>query len=465
MSESEKIVPAYMKVKQNASESNNNKKNDKKKLNNNYILKNRIIFIVVSSIIIVALVFLIVFLIRVIKYSKYNEYCKQMDNYGLSQMYNNSKSTSFESVTKSEAIKIIISSITNLTDLEGLVGEEENYKNQFFVEYAVLKNVIGEDDINEKNADKKITFIEFIEYYANARKVFLNKNLDTSVYPNYSDISNITSNQLYALSDLLVNNVLQNSTKKIHPNKILYKGELNKITCDIIKKYNLLIPTGKRFNINEEKIPQNSDIYSYILFDVDKSTYEKPVIILNKDKYMSPIETFVKYRSTLKSTIKNIEEYYNIILNVDYENISYNDLEQKLENYSLFPVIDYKLENYIQYVKDNKIKLKGNAITQAPIIYYDGNSFRMRTKISFEILNAETSDNLLYLDLESEEYNIKYEEKKYEFFIDAIIDTPNSKSNVMYVYDQDIYSQKTDEKIEKISITKKEEEEIPTISE
>lgn len=84
----------------------------------------------------------------------------------------------------------------------------------------------------------------------------------------------------------------------------------------------------------------------------------------------------------------------------------------------------------------------------------------MRTKISFEILSSETLDNILYLDLESEKYNIKYEEKKYEFYIDAIIDTSNSETKVMYVYDQDIYSQKTDEKIEKISVTEKNEEEI-----
>ena len=93
-----------------------------------------------------------------------------------------------------------------------------------------------------------------------------------------------------------------------------------------------------------------------------------------------------------------------------------------------------------------------------PILYYDGNNYRLRTKINFEILNSDTKDNVLYFDSENDEYKITYEKQKYEFYIDAVIDTATNKSKVMYVWEKDIYSQKIDEKIEGITTTKLQEE-------
>ena len=68
----------------------------------------------------------------------------------------------------------------------------------------------------------------------------------------------------------------------------------------------------------------------------------------------------------------------------------------------------------------------------------------------------------MYYDLESENI-ITYEQNKYSFFIDATVDAPTSNGILMYVWENDVYSQKTDEKIENITVTAKQEEEIPVV--
>ena len=296
------IVPAYMKNKDNNSEKKENGKNKKVKKK---IKLNKKFYILIAGIILtIALIFGVIFLARVIKYSKYDEYSKKMDNYGLSEFFNNGKSTSFEKVTKSEAIKVIITSILNVEELNELVLVDEEYKNQLWIDYGVELGIISEGDIDKSKADDKVSYIEYITYFQNARKVLLNATLDTSVYPNFSDISDIEPEQLYALSEMIAQGIIENSSEKINPNKVLYKGEFSKITTDIIESYNIIVPKDKKLAINEEKMPSNKEQYPYILFDVAKETYEKPFIINNEEKFKNPNEVYKNFRTNEYNIIK-----------------------------------------------------------------------------------------------------------------------------------------------------------------
>ena len=444
------IVPSYMK--KNKEESNN--KNKSKKKSNKKKLK--IILLITGMIVaILLLVFLISFIVRVIKYSKYDEYSLQIKNYALAKMFDNEKATSYDSVKKSEAIKFIISSITNLEKIEFNNDIKYDYKNQEWVEYAIKNSIIKDDEINKSNQDDKITYIEFITYYANARKALLNQELDTSVYPKFSDIKNITNEQLYALSDLISKGIIENNEGKIKPHRKLYKGELNKIACEIIKGYDLLVPEGDMFNINEDRNPSNMAEYPYILFNVDKEAYEKPFIVKDQDKFRNPVTVFDSERIVLDSIASIVNEYYNTILNVNYENIDRDSFYNKLSDNALFEIDSQEIDEYIKYVKDNNIKIEGTAKSQLPIIYYDGIYFRIRVKLDFKIISANSRENILYDDINSDENNYKYDKDSYSFYIDAKIGKPTSSHKIMYVWGSDIYSQKTDESIEGITVTEK----------
>ncbi len=453
------IVPAYMKNTKEVKEESkdkNSKKVVKKKDNSKRIKK--IIKLAIILLAIILVIVGIVFLIRVIKYSKYEEYTKQMDKFGLSFVYDNGKSTSFEKVTKSEAMKVIISSLTSFKSMQKLVSSESQYENEPWVTYAISKGIITEKDINKDNQSNKITFAEFVAYFANARIKIAGQTLDTSIYPNYSDIDSVTSEQLYAISDLIANGVIENSNSKINANRVLYKGELNKYAVEIIKKFNLFIPAGKKFNISEEKIPSNIDEYTYTLFDVDKETYEKAFIVKKQEEFMNPVKVYPNIRTNVEFLMDNVHNYYNAILNIDYETIDITKLQAEIKNNALFEPEITILQQYVEYNKNNKIKLKGTATTQIPIIYYDGINYRVRTKIELEILNSNTKENLLYLDLQDDINNIIYDNTKYTFYVDVKIDSSSKDGIAMYVWEDVVYNQKTDESIEGISVNPKEEE-------
>lgn len=449
----EKIVPAYMKNNTNEPKESGKKKKtktlDKKKIK-------LIIFIVVGVILLASIIYGIIYLIRVIKYAKYNVYSTQIEKYGLDIMYDNGKTTSHESASRAEALKLIVSSIKEIKNFDP-TEHNEKYKNEDIVKYAIQYKILEENQINEANVNDTITYIEFLTYYMNALVKLKKVKLDTSIYPNFNDIAEIKGEELYAVSDLVAKGVLENEKVNLDPHRKLYKGELNKIACDIIKAYNLVVPTGEKFNISEEKVPKNADKYSYILYGVDKEVYEKDLIIKKKENFIEPYKTFALLRIGMNSTIKNVNNYYNAILNVDYENINVSEFKQKIDASTAFDVENDDVVEYVKYLQENKIKIKGTAKTQMPIVYNDGIYYRMRVKIEFEVLNSDTTKNLIYGDILSTENDIEYKDKKYSFYIDAVITKLSKSGSVLYVYDKDLYSTKIDEKIDGIEVTKKED--------
>ena len=221
------IIPAYMKKDkvENVEKDNSSLKKSAKKVKNKIDKSKtkKIIVLIVLAVLAIAMVFGIFYggyiLFRKIKYSKYDEYQKQMEIYALSSMYNNGKVTSYERCTKSEAIKLIISSITNEIEIydSEYNGEEdykEKYENKGWVEYAYENEIITEDDINEKNANSTVTFIEFAKYYANARVKLLGESLKTDEELKFKDIKGLKAEEVSVLSDLVRNGVIENSNKK-----------------------------------------------------------------------------------------------------------------------------------------------------------------------------------------------------------------------------------------------------------
>ena len=445
------IVPSYMKKEQKEDSKKKKKKSAISKKN-----KKRIILLVVFLLIIVVLIFSISYAYRVIKFSKYNEYGTQMEKYGLAGLYDNKKTTSHEAVTKSEAIKIAIATIINIEDIPYSIDSELKYENELWVEYAIENEVITAEDVNEKNYNKKVTYIEYIRYFQNARKVLKGETLNTSIYPDFTDMKLLSDLELYAVSDLVYNNVIENAKVKLNPSRTLYKGELNKLTCDMVNTYNLLLPEGEKFNISEDKIPENVSEYPFTLYDVAKEAYEKPFIISDEAKFIGPNKIFASERTVIEVIFNIVNNYYNNILNVDYETIDINSFYEKIRNNSLFEVDLETVKKYVDYVKANKIKIEGKAKAQLPIFYYDGTYYRMRVQISFKVVNSDTKNNLLFYDLENGETSYEYSKDEYDIYIDSILQKPLSSVKTMYIWGSDLYSEKTDEIV--IGINKVEKE-------
>lgn len=395
--------------------------------------KNRIIFtmsIILIVIVAIAVIFLGYTLIN-INYSKYEKYEEKMDIYGFSQVYNNEKANTREKVTKSEAVKMIIACLYNVSEIDGIaLPTEETYSNAIWVEYAIKQGIVTREEVNASNADDKVKYQEVLVWLYNIKAKILNIEPDTSANYNIKDINAYNADQQLAIYDLLNSEIIVTNTKRIDGKKKLYKGKLNELIVNFAEKYNTITVGDARININEDKIPSNANMYPYTLASVQKEIYEINFVNAQKEGFISPISYYPdnkQYYSQIKSYVEN---YYNYILTVDYNTISKEQIKRKLKKYVLEDFDDAKLDEYVNYVKDNHIKLNGKATAQLPCVYYDGQDYRVRVKLEIVVESSDTKDNILLYDLDGS--TISYNSNQITVYIDTIMNK-NDTSETLFI--------------------------------
>lgn len=395
--------------------------------------KNKIIFtmsIILIVIVAIAVIFLGYTLIN-INYSKYEKYEDKMDIYGFSQVYNNGKANTREKVTKSEAVKMIIACLYNVSEIDGIaLPTEETYSNAIWVEYAIKQGIVTREEVNASNADDKVKYQEVLVWLYNIKAKILNIEPDTSANYNIKDINAYNADQQLAIYDLLNSEIIVTNTKRIDGKKKLYKGKLNELIVNFAEKYNTITVGDARININEDKIPSNANMYPYTLASVQKEIYEINFVNAQKEGFISPISYYPdnkQYYSQIKSYVEN---YYNYILTVDYNTISKEQIKRKLKKYVLEDFDDAKLDEYVNYVKDNHIKLNGKATAQLPCVYYDGQDYRVRVKLEIVVESSDTKDNILLYDLDGS--IISYNSNQITVYIDTIMNK-NDTSETLFI--------------------------------
>lgn len=347
------------------------------------------------------------------------EYVLKMQSYGFDKMYDNSKATPSDKVTKSEAIKLIIASIYNIYDISNMSYDTtETYPNALWVKYAEKIGIISEGQITAQNQNDKISYIDAISIYLNARDKLLNIKIHYDKEAKFSDIRRYTTAEQSYINDAVANGLIDDSTFKIKADNNLDKARFNKLVVKFVEKYNTITVKGDKININKDKIPSNSNIYPYTLSSVDKSVYEIGQYSDTMSKNRTPVEVYVKKKEQYEQIKQKLEGYFNAILNVDYTTINIQDFRNNVEPNSLYLANTQDELTYIDYVKSNKIKITGKATAQMPIIYFDGRYYRARAKVEFKIESADKKENLLYCDYKSTTV-IKYTKDSYSIYLDV----------------------------------------------
>ena len=438
-----KIVPAYMKMKEgnsdNASTPNSKKikgKPNKVKTNKPHkkINKKLIITLVITVVLLVALSIFIYVIAQNKKYAKYLPYEETMHTYAFDIMYDNQTAATREKVTKSEAIKMAIAATLNITNTnEELIYSEGKFSNDNWVEYAERYEVISEGEINSDNADDLVTYIEFVTYLQKAKVKLLKEDLKTSAELQYKDKDKYTTEQQTYLQDLIESGVIENSKSNLKGDRKVFKGEVNEIVTKYAENNNTITLEGDKININPDKVPSNASDYPYILSNVDKKVYEKKITYMDgEDIYKTnPIETYRDKKEDYASMKKLVEEYYNKLLNVDYNTIDLNEFYDFLASYTNHVVYKEDVEEYVNYVKENKIKVSGTAKVQMPVVYYNGYYYKVRTKIELNVEESDTDENILFLDTSYSD-SVKYEKGSTSFIIDASL-TSFMSSDMEYI--------------------------------
>lgn len=424
--------------------------NVEKKQNNNFIKKNTMVKSKITMILIITIIVVLMALIvggylyfNNSKQKPYTKYEEKVITYGFDKMYNNGNSKTSESVTKSEALKIAISTTLNLNDISGIQNEPtEKYSNAIWVAFAKSKEIISKDEITKENTDEKATYIDVIRYFSNAKVKLLNKNLDTQVNSNIKDYNIYKSDEQMAIADAINNGIIKEKTDKLDGYKKVFKGQVNEIIINYVEKYNTIAPLGEKLNIDPEKIPSNANDYPYTLAGVDKAVYEKEFFVEDKEKFKNSIVTYKEKKENFDQMIETAQNYYNTLLNIDYNTINEEEFKLRLEDYVLNGVSSEKMNKYIKYVKDNKIKITGSAKAQSPIFYFDGVNYRLRVKLEYKIINSYTKENLFYGDLIFNTYNpvskAMYEKNESTIYVDAVFGG-TKMTNSLYIIEKPIY--------------------------
>ena len=435
MSEKSKIIPSY--------ENKNNSNIKQKKLNATKSRKSKItiILLVLITIIIFGIVFGIFTFVNNKKYKPYRPYEEKVKIYGFDKVYNNGYANTGESITKSEAIKMVIAITLNMSDISGISKAPEgdnDYDNAIWVDYAKYRGIITDTDVNKDNYKDKASYIEVIRYLATAKTKILEKELDSAVQLKVKDIEKYKTDEQVAIEDMVQNEIIKINTRKINGNKHIFKGQMNELIANFVEKYNTITVNGEKLNINEEKMPSNKEVYPYTVTSVDKSIYEKEFNVDDENNFINPKDLYTVKKEHYQQIQEIAEGYYDLILNVDYNNIDYEKLKNKISKYVLYGTSG--LKEYVDYVKEHKIQIEGKSSVMFPVIYYNGIEYVVRMKLEFEIKNTDTRNNLLYMDpINRTNKNIKYENDKYVIYIDAKMGNSISGSNALYNNNSMIY--------------------------
>lgn len=384
--------------------------------------KDRIKTIIISILVgIVVLVILVLgYTLLNVDYSKYEKYEEKMNIYGFSQVYDNGRANTKEKVTKSEAVKMVLSCLYNISSIEGIaLPTEETYSNAIWVEYAIKQGIVSREEVNASNADDKVKYQEVLVWLYNIKAKVLNIEPDTAANFNIRDINAYNADQKFAIYDLLNSEVIIENTRRVDGNRKLYKGKLNELIVNFAEKYNTITVGNARININEDKIPENANMYPYTLASVQKDVYEIPFKNNGNEGVIYPIDYYKDNKEYYGQIKTYVESYYNTLLNVDYNNIKSSDFKRKIKKYVYDEIDDSKLSTYVEYVKNNHIKLTGTATAQMPCVYFDGENYRVRVKLEIKIESADTKDNLIYHDLE--EGKTSYTSDTITLYVDTIM--------------------------------------------
>ena len=412
------FVPSY----QNEEERREEIKQNNKKYRIRTILFSVLAIVDVAAVIVTSLI------IANINYSKYEKYEDKMDLYGFSQVYDNGRANTRDKVTKSEAVKMVLACLYNVSSIEGIaLPTEETYPNAIWVEYAIKQGFVTREEVNASNANDKVRYQEVLVWLYNIKAKALNVEPDTEDNFNVKDINAYNADQQLAIKDLLNSGVITVNTNKINGTQKLYKGKLNELIVNFAEEYNTITVGNSKININLEKIPSNADRYTYTLSNVNKDIYEIPFVNDGKDGFISPIDYYPANKQYFTQIKTYVEGYYDYLLTVDYNNISIQQMKRKLKKYAYVQFNDDELQKYVDYVKNNKIKLNGKSTAQFPCVYFDGQDYRVRVKLEIVVENSDTKENLLFGDTKT-----TYSDTQATIYIDAIL-AKNETSETLFV--------------------------------
>lgn len=296
----------------------------------------------------------------------------------------------------------------------------------------------------KRNSNKYFTMREFLYSISELEKTtnvgmfgygatYFTQNPDIK-YSNKTEFSDDDYKMFRTIVGNTYNTLLVNNSMYLPLDAPVTKYMLNYFVMQMQKTYNsyknslnygFVEYQGKyiEYETDPSKIPYNYADYPYIVKGVPKYIYEKPYLYNGFYIPNKPVECFGQYSEVTGDLGEQISEYYNLILNVDYRTIDLADFTNKAKNiYYFIPESD--IEEYVQYVKNNKIVLKGKGAAVPGTLYVVDGTIHIKSMLEFEVVSATNMKNLLLGDMSEILYkDVIYSKNKYKLYPDIEIHT------------------------------------------
>lgn len=384
------------------------------------LYKKKITLCLVSLLIFIIVIVAVLFFIQ--KGSNFNlkrefwdgiNYDEKIELFGFNKMYDECS----DEITKIEALKINFLISMNKDSIENAFVEGYKYSDEDFIlkNYAYTNNL--KKVITKSNKDEKITVADELYALYLIEKGRYN-DVETSEKITLENINNYEEEKKIAIQTMYDKDIVEKEDFE----QVLTKEK----SKEIMVKYIYVFKTMCR-DVDYEFLKNESNIKSlYKLPFYPSSNTEAYTIEIKKEyDYKEPIDIFSKVSNRYKDIIKSTKELYDIILNVNYEEFEKEDFDiekyaRSINEVSALPRKD--IENYVEYVKQNKIKIEGKGYPIIPLVYYKNNNYNVRTYVEFKILNSDIDNITLMqeINLINFESNSFEKNKEYKGYVDLI---------------------------------------------
>ena len=355
---------------------------------------------------------------------KYMPYTDKMTTYGYNELYENKKATATQEVTNAELLKVIIGSIKNNKDIFSMYYlADKNISDAInLYDYSVYSGV--NNSIDKKDLALSATKIDSIIILTSVLEGFLGEEIQPSkLEMKEQKLKEYTEKEQEIIAKAVTLGIIKNKTSELSDKEII-KGELNKLVINIVEDYatiyygNINSTKDEKVTIvtDKDELPDNYKDYPYVVSNISKDIYELDYKVRRQYTFKNPKEVYKVMGYLYGQTDEILTRYFDRILNINYETITVENFLDSIDNLVVYKIGQDDVKDYVQYVKDNKIKLEGKATPMMPIMYDNGEEYVVRTKISFKIVNANTEYNLLFGD---EKEKIKYNGKEITMYVDV----------------------------------------------
>ncbi len=271
-----------------------------------------------------------------------------------------------DEITKIEAIKINFLISMNKDSIENAFVEGYKYSDEDFIlkNYAYTNNF--KKVITKSNKDEKITVADELYALYLIEKGRYN-DVETSEKITLENINNYEEEKKIAIQTMYDKGIVEKEDFE----QVLTKEK----SKEIMVKYIYVFKTMCRDN--EANIIKNESKYSFkyklpFYFENSIDAHNISIVDTYNGSLKEPIEVFEKVNDRYDEILNSTKEFYNIILNTNYEDFEKEDFDineyyKKINNCSF--MTQKEVEEYVEYVKQNKVKIEGNGYANIPMVH------------------------------------------------------------------------------------------------